>query len=239
MQSNALQRISCARAVALLSALTLAGCQTHRTIGWSRFVVVPAGAPAGLAVPGSFEALRGIWVARERADAPSPPQVLQQDRQGENADFNLALLTGFSADAGKVSVQLRAIDGEHDQGGGLVWRAQGMNDYYLVRWNPLEKNLRAYVVRNGERKMLKSVGVDFGDAWHRLDVEFDSEKFTVSLWSGETRVSGSVETVVKMVGPGACVSFGVACIPELPAGRVGVWTKADARTLFDDFVLAD
>ncbi|MSR46462.1 MAG: hypothetical protein EXS13_05295 [Planctomycetes bacterium] len=230
---------ACAAALAGLLVVVGAGCQTRQKLGWSHFDIVPAGAPQGSVAPGSFEACSGTWVARERADAPSPPQVLQQDRVGENADFNLALLVGHNRDAGKVSVQLRAIDGEHDQGGGVVWRAQGMNDYYLARWNPLEKNVRAYVVRNGERKMLKSEGVDFGDAWHRLEVEFNDDRFKVTLVSGEFHISGNVDTVLTMDGPGASVSIGVECVAELPAGRVGVWTKADARTMFDDFMLAD
>ena len=52
--------------------------------------------------------------------------------------------------------------------------------------------------------------------WHTLRVEFASNKFTL-LFNGK-----------KL--------FDVEDTTFTEAGRVGVWTKADSVTLFDDFI---
>jgi hypothetical protein len=213
--------LGAALCAALLSLLASgSGCVQRRSMQWSSFDLVPAGGHPGRASFGCFESCSGSWRAVERADAPSPPHVLLQDGAGAKDDFNLALVTGVTAAEGTLIVRLRAIDGEIDQGGGLAWRAQSPRDYYLVRWNPLENNLRAYVVKDGVRRMLASDGVELADGWHTLAVTFDDERIEVSL---DDRV---------MV-----LAFDHAA--ELPAGRYGVWTKADARTEFDDLRLVD
>jgi hypothetical protein len=207
------------RFAALAAAVFASACTQHRSFGWTRFAIEPAGGQPGVVSAGGFEACSGDWKAVDRVDAPTPPQVLQQDRVGAKDDFNLALVTGFSADQGTLSVKLRALDGEIDQGGGLVWRAQSPRDYYLARWNPLEKNVRCYVVKEGVRTLLGSAGVELGEGWHALLVAFDGARIAVTL--------DGVERLV------------VAHSAELPEGRFGVWTKADARTQFDDLEIAD
>ncbi len=208
------------RVVALLVAVALAGCVQRRSLRWGSFELEPAGGAPDRASFGRFETCSGDWKVVDRVDVPSPPQALQQDRVGAKDDFNLALVTGVVAESGTLSVQLRALDGVIDQGGGLVWRAQSPRDYYLARWNPLEKNLRAYVVKDGVRRMLASEGVELGEGWHAMAVTFDGSRFTVAL-DGVT-----------------CVTT-LDHVAELPAGRFGVWTKADARTQFDDLAIAD
>lgn len=207
------------RWVALAAALLVTGCAQHRSFGWTRFSVEPAGGQSGVVSAGAFEACSGDWKAVERVDAPTPPYVLQQDRAGAEGDFNLALVTGFSADQGTLSVKLRALDGAIDQGGGLVWRAQTPRDYYLARWNPLENNVRCYVVNHGVRTLLASAGVELDAGWHELSVTFTDDRIRIAI-----------DHVERMV---------VEHAAQWPGGRFGVWTKADARTQFDDLGIED
>ncbi len=192
----------------------LCGCITRHELRWSNFELVAPDAASNRASLGLFETVSGDWKVVDGADFPSPPQAVQQDRVGVKADFNLLLVTGATAAAGTLSVRLRALDGEIDQGGGLVWRARSSSDYYLARWNPLEKNVRAYVVKNGERTMLASEGVELGEGWHTIAVTFDDDRIEVAL-------DGQVK-----------LAFDHAA--EFPPARFGMWTKADARTQFDD-----
>jgi len=195
------------------------GCITSRLLTWHDFVLEPAGGTPNQASYGHFEACSGEWIVAYASDAPSPPSVLQQEGKAGEESFNLALLTGLSVDEGCVSVRFRALDGEIDQGGGLVWRAQGAADYYLVRFNPLEENLRLFVVRAGVRTLVASATVKLAAGWHELAVDFDARRVVVRL-DGEVRLDEEHAAL-------------------LPAGRLGVWTKADARTQFDDFLFLD
>ena len=112
----------------------------------------------------------GSWSAVEAADAPSPPLVWMQQAKGEDSQFNLALCEDGRPLNGDLRVQLRAVEGEIDQGGGIVWRARDAQNYYLARWNPLEQNLRVYKVVEGQRTQLRDLKVQAGPGWHELRV---------------------------------------------------------------------
>jgi hypothetical protein len=131
--------------------------------------------------------------------------------------FNVLLADGAGRDV-ELSVALRAQQGEIDQGGGLVWRAQDGASYYIARWNPLESNVRAYKVVAGKRQQLASADVELDPrAWHTLAVRMRGELIECEL-DGRQLLEARDATFAG-------------------AGRVGLWTKADARTLFDDLVL--
>lgn len=114
---------------------------------------------------------------------------------------------------GQIEVSLKAVSGEADQGGGLVWRAKDKNNYYIARFNPLEKNLRLYEVKGGKREQLASADVEKpAGAWVALTVEQQENHIKVSL-----------DGVVLLEADAA--TFG-------EAGGIGLWTKADAATVF-------
>jgi len=161
----------------------------------------------------------GSWHAAEAADAPSPPRVWMQDGAGAESEFNLALCEEHPPLNADVHVALRAVDGQHDQGGGLVWRARDARNYYLARWNPLEGNLRAYKVVDGTRTQILDKPVQAGPGWHKLRVWFLRER--IEIWFDE-----------KSAG-----EFGDATF--LTPGMVGLWTKSDARTQFDDLEIRE
>jgi hypothetical protein len=124
------------------------------------------------------------------------------------------------------SVRFRAVSGERDQGGGLLWRYQDERNYYLVRANPLENNVVLYKMEKGVRTDLPLVGagrtyglkVDpLGKDWHTLELRASGERFTVRLEGREL--------------------FQVRDATFTQPGRVGLWTKADAVTQFDNFTV--
>jgi hypothetical protein len=129
--------------------------------------------------------------------------------------FNLAILQGVELADFQASVRVQALGGSEDQGGGLCWRLRGPNEYYVARWNPLETNLRLYHVVGGKRTMLATADVTVdGSQWHLLGVEAKGDSVRVSL-DGRWLIEHSDRTFAG-------------------AGRFGLWTKADARTAFDE-----
>ncbi len=166
-----------------------------------------------------LESHGGRWELVEVADAPSPPSVLMQTSAGVDEQFNLELCTSVAPRDADVRVQLHAVEGLIDQGGGLVWRARDARNYYLARWNPLEKNLVAFRVADGKRSELRSRPVVAGAGWHTLRVWFRGPK--VEIW-----FDGTSQLEYEDAG---------IAVP----GMIGLWTKADARTQFDDLLIQE
>ncbi|HEY7650918.1 MAG TPA: hypothetical protein VID04_18115 [Methylomirabilota bacterium] len=140
------------------------------------------------------------------------------------ADFGWAV-SGETIRDGFVEVRFRPVQGRRDRAGGVIWRWQDENNFYMARANALENNVVAYKVLEGRRTDLKPVGGAAGDygvttrvasnAWHRLRVDFDGAEFTVHF-DGVPLFTVRDETFTK-------------------AGQVGVWSKADSVTQFEEF----
>jgi len=161
----------------------------------------------------------GTWHAVEAADAPSPPLVWMQQGTSAEAQFNLAMCEDGTPHNGEARVLLRAVEGAIDQGGGIVWRALDERNYYLARWNPLEGNLRAYKVIEGTRTQLFERPVKAGAGWHRLRVWFSGP--AVEIWfDGQSLGEYSDASLTR-------------------PGTVGLWTKADAQTQFDNLEIVE
>lgn len=154
----------------------------------------------------------GTW----RIQSEAAGRVLQLTNTANVEDtFNLVLLPGdYPADL-SLQVRVRADAGREDRGGGLVWRARGAEDYYVARWNPLEANVRAYHVVGSRRTMIANADVSVDPAaWHTLGVVARGDETVVSLDGSEV-----LRYRDRTLSGG---------------GAVGVWTKADAATSFDD-----
>src|SRR6516165_7394152 len=76
-------------------------------------------------------------------------KALAQSAKNPNSVFNITLAADTNARDVDLSVRMKAVAGEIDQGGGLVWRAKDKGNYYLARYNPLEDNFRLYKVVDG------------------------------------------------------------------------------------------
>jgi hypothetical protein len=164
--------------------------------------------------PPGFLPYRGLWEVRGE-DAPKPNQVLLQDSSVEPWTTCLVTGPGLALADGKASVRWKPVSGAGDQTGGIVFRATDRRTYYLARANALEDNLRIYVVRKDERTQIASVDVKAPakGAWHTLEVSFVGTKLTATL-DGKDAVSVADDTFAR--------------------GWVGLWTKADSVTEFDD-----
>jgi hypothetical protein len=153
------------------------------------------------------------WTIEKDETAPSKPNVLKQS--GE-ATFPVCIKDDTNLKDGFIEVKFKPVSGKEDQAGGVIWRAKDANNYYVARANALEDNVTVYYTVNGRRTERKRIGMKVAlNQWHTLRVDFLANHFTVAL-DGKKAIEWDDETFKE-------------------AGKVGVWTKADSITLFDDF----
>jgi hypothetical protein len=192
-------------------AATLAGLATAQTVNFDTF-------HPGVPPPGWTATQTGSGHARwsiEKDDtAPSKPNVLKQSGV---AAYPVCLKDDTNLKDGFVEVKFKPISGKEDQAGGVVWRARDANNYYIARANALEDNVTIYHTIKGRRTEKKRTNMKVATSrWHTLRADFRGSHFTVSL-DGKNAIEWDDDTFKE-------------------AGKVGVWTKADSVTLFDDFV---
>jgi hypothetical protein len=144
-------------------------------------------------------------------------KALAQSAKNANSVFNITLATDTSAKDVDLSVRMKAVAGETDQGGGLVWRAKDAKNYYLARYNPLEDNYRLYKVVDGKRTLIQNADITHTEGWHTLRVTMSGDQMTC-YYDGKKYLEGKDDT-----------------FPE--AGKIGLWSKADAQSQFDDLTL--
>lgn len=167
-----------------------------------------------------FTGHRGDWRVVSDATAPSKTQVLAQLAKSEGSIFNVALVDEWNYRDVDVSVQLRSITGRIDQGGGLVWRALDAQNYYIARYNPLEDNYRVYYVKDGRRVQIQSANLSVDhETWHTLRISMSGEHIQCFL-DGTKYLDIKDPTFVE-------------------SGRLGLWTKADAHTHFDNLTVVE
>ncbi len=156
---------------------------------------------------------RSSWAVHPDESAPSKPNVLRQSGVGS---FPWVVRRNISIENGYVEVKFKALEGTEDQAGGVVWRWKDGDNYYVARANALENNVSLYYTEAGRRKTLKYVDAPVPPkVWHSLRVEFSGSRISVAL-NGKTYIDYEDS---RISGPGA----------------VGMWTKADSVTAFDDF----
>ena len=153
------------------------------------------------------------WTVEADATAPSAPQVLQQSGSGT---FPWCVKKDAALADGYVEVKFKSMRGKQDQAGGVVWRWKDGDNYYVARANALESNVSLYYTERGRRITLKYVDAPVPvNVWHTLRVEFSGTRIRVAL-------NGKVY-----------IELDDAHIEG--TGAVGVWTKADSVTAFDNF----
>lgn len=160
----------------------------------------------------------GDWKVITTPKALSPPNVFAQLREkGAEHHYNVVLIEDTNTADLDLTVSFLPISGKADMGGGLVWRAKDDRNYYLIRANPLEQNIRVYHVVKGIRKMLKNYDeiIDI-KKWHRLHVV--NQGCHIQIFYDE-------KPIVDL------------CDETFKEGRIGLWTKSDAVTYFDDLTL--
>jgi hypothetical protein len=137
-------------------------------------------------------------------------------KQSGQATYPVCLKDDTNLKDGFVEVKFKPISGKEDQAGGLIWRARDPNNYYIARANALEDNVTIYHTINGRRTEKKRTNVKVAsNQWHTLRVDFQGNHFAVTF-DGKKSIDWDDSTFAD-------------------AGKLGVWTKADSVTLFDDF----
>src|SRR5437764_13713412 len=153
------------------------------------------------------------WSVEKDASAPSKPNVLKQSGQ---ATFPICVKDDSNLKNGFVEAKFKPVAGKEDQAGGVIWRLQDANNYYIARANALENNVTIYHTIKGKRTEKKRANIKVASGqWHRLRVDFGGSHFTVTF-DGRKAIEWEDDTFRD-------------------AGKVGVWTKADSVTGFDDF----
>jgi hypothetical protein len=160
------------------------------------------------------------WTVESDETAPSKSKVLKQSGR---ATYPLLLKNDTSIKDGFVEVKFKAVAGSQDRAAGIVWRAKDPKNYYVTRANALEDNVVLYKTVKGVRSPLDIVGRKGGygvnapvpaNTWHSLRIDFRGSRFSVSF-NGKKLFEVDDST-----------------FPD--AGKIGLWTKADSVTLFDE-----
>ena len=160
------------------------------------------------------------WKVIKDKTAPSDENVLAMTSPNHSfgGTFNICWSDNISFLDGEIKVKFKAITGEEDQGGGVIWRALDKDNYYIARFNPLEDNFRIYYVRDGARKTLASCKIALlAGTWHTLKIVQIGNQFKGYL-NGKMQLEGTDNLFTSV-------------------GGVGLWTKADAVTSFDDLTV--
>jgi hypothetical protein len=162
--------------------------------------------------PTRAEVFGGTWEVRAETDAPSPPNALCQTG---SADFPAVRLGDKVYTDLTASVRFKPVSGKDDQAAGIIFRVQDANNYYILRANALEDNVILFRYASGSRSTLKegTAKVPSGQ-WQELKLEVEGNRFRGFL-NGQLVVEATDDAY--------------------SAGGVGLWTKADSVTCFDNF----
>jgi hypothetical protein len=194
-------------------------------------------AKPGSAPPGWTVTPNPQWEILKDPTAPSQPYVFAQishsasgDAGGDAPDARcpLAILNERDVKDGDLSVKVKPVAGKEDRAGGLVFRYRDPDNYYVVGANALENSIMLYKVVDGKRTALatrgtrpKSYGVTHPvpvNQWSVLKVQFQGPKF--SVYFNHRRLFEVLDSTFRQ------------------SGKVGLWTRADGITYFDDFRIA-
>lgn len=166
----------------------------------------------------------GKWVVQAEG---TNRYLAQTDADATRARFPIAVLNDITAADVDLSVRFKPVSGRVDQAAGLVWRFQNEDNYYIVRANALENNVVLYKVERGKRTDLpvKGEGRTYGKKaevpsgrWSTLRIVANGPLFEVHF--NRSKLYEVEDTTFTQ------------------AGKVGVWTKADSVTCFDDLTVA-
>jgi hypothetical protein len=156
------------------------------------------------------------WAAQETGGR-KVFSLVEPEKQLPGDLYNVAWMPDTKVRDVDLSVQIRANTGRQDQGGGLIWRARDSNNYYIARYNPLESNFRIYYVKDGVRRQLATVEGQRIRAGEWFTMRIVHRGDAIEGYLNNQKVLEARDTTFR------------------DAGAVGLWTKADAATSFDDF----
>jgi hypothetical protein len=166
------------------------------------------------ALPADFIPVLGNWKVEKDDAAPSAPNVLRQSGQYKDPDFPRIVVKDLTFTDLTLRVRCRPEAGGIDRACGLMFRLKDSDNYYITRANALEGNVRLYHVVNGDREQFANADLNVtASEWHTLEAIAHGSSFTIK-WDGVAVINASDSTFAK--------------------GKIGLWTKADSITAFDD-----
>ena len=179
----------------------------------------PVGSPpAGFEFGRTGGGAEGKWIVRIEKGADKNHVLLQESADPTDYRFPVAVLKEGAYKDVTLSVRARPLSGQVDQGFGLVWRYQDVNNYYITRCNADEDNCTIYHTVKGSRRPFLNQSVKVAkNTWHTLKLEATGDHFVV--WYDGNKVLDAKDETFK------------------EAGKVGLWTKADSVIEFDDFTV--
>jgi len=184
--------------------------------------------PKGMTCALTGKGRPGDWKILADGTAPSPAQVLAQtDDDATSYRFPVCVVDGVTAVDLDLSVRFKPVSGSVDQAAGLVWRYRDPDNYYIVRANALENNVVLYKVEKGKR------------------TDLDPRGTGAFAYGKKARVPSGAWSTLRVVAKGGAFEtylngeklFDVDDATFTAPGQVGVWTKADSVTYFDDLKL--
>ena len=176
--------------------------------------------PKGWTAAKTGDGAGSVWKVVEDKDAPGGKALAQTSGEGSGSFFNLCVASDTNYKDVDISVSFKAMAGKEDQGGGLVWRYKDANNYYIARMNPLEDNFRVYKVTAGKRSApFKSAKVEAMPGKYNTVRVVHQGDHIQCYFNGKLYLEATDDTFKD-------------------AGKIGLWSKADAQTHFADFKIA-
>ena len=174
----------------------------------------PGGEPEDFTFGRTGQGEGGKWTVVADPTAAKGRAIAQISKDRTDYRFPLAVYKPYSGKDLEISVRFKPVAGTVDQAGGIAVRLATPGDYYVVRANALEDNVRFYRVVKGKREQLASANAKVAaNQWHTLALKAEGDRFTMSF-DGKTLLSAQDRTFAD-------------------AGKVALWTKADSVTYFD------
>jgi hypothetical protein len=174
--------------------------------------------PVGFKLERTGQGSPSQWTVVVDATSFTGRVIEQSSKDRTDNRFPLATFEPIVAKNVEISVRFNPVAGRTDQAGGIAVRVIDADNYYVVRANALENNVRFYRVVKGRREQIDGVNTKVaGNTWHTLGLKAQDDRFTIEF-NGKTLFTTSDKT------------FG-------EAGKVALWTKSDSVTRFEQIAI--
>ena len=175
-------------------------------------------APTGFKFRADGQGAPGKWVVVSDPTSSGDRVIEQSSTDRTDYRFPLAIFEPVVAKNVEVSISFKPVAGRVDQAAGIAVRVADADNYYVVRANALEDNVRFYRVVKGRREQIDGVNTKVaGNVWHRLGLKAQNDRFTIGF-DGKTLFTTSDKTFAG-------------------AGKIALWTKSDSVTRFDQIAI--
>jgi hypothetical protein len=204
-------------ATALACAIACAGSAGFTETGAIMIAIdrmTPGAAPTDFEFARTGQGGPALWAVTSDTSAAGGLAIEQTSTDTTDYRFPLAIYRLVSASRVDVTVRFKAVAGKIDQAGGVAVRLSDPDNYYVVRANALEDNVRFYRVVKGRREQIEGANTKVtANEWHQLGLRAEGQRFTITF-DGKQLFTATDRTIAG-------------------AGKIALWTKADSVTRFD------